>query len=390
MASRAPTAAAGPGSGARGRTAARPARAARPDRDTDAARPRARRATESSRSSRPTVRQLECVVAVADHGTFRGAAASLGVSQPGLSAHVAQLERDLGIQIFERDRRRVLVTPAGEALIAQARAALIAADGAIEIARGAAEPLAGPLRIGVIPTVAPYLLPRALPAVRARFPRLRPALREDQTARVLRQLDDGTLDCAIVALPVPGDLTAAPLYREEFLLAVPASSALAGRRRARDADLDGETLLLLEDGHCLRDQALSVCHGRGAVEETGLQATSLPTLVQMVASGMGVTLLPEMAAAVLAPRPSSGVVTIRFAPPAPGRTVGLVWRTSSARLRELRLLAQTVATAAQKHLDDLRGRGMNVHSASAHRTSIVRAVRQPDTCPAGGHTPRAE
>jgi LysR family hydrogen peroxide-inducible transcriptional activator len=304
---------------------------------------------------RPTLRQLECVVAVADQGSFRGAAAGLGLSQPALSAHVAQLEADLGVQVFERDRRRVLVTPAGLAIVAQARAVLGAADGVVDVARGASEPLAGPLRIGVIPTVAPYLLPRALRAVRARFPRLRPALREDQTARVLRLLDDGALDCAIVATPVPGDLTAAPLYREEFLLAVPRDAPLARRRRARERDLEGETVLLLEDGHCLRDQALSVCSGHGAVEDLGLQATSLPTLVQMVASGMGVTLLPEMAAAVLAPRASSGVVAIRFAPPAPGRSVGLVWRTSSARLRELRLLADTMAGAAEKLLAELRG-----------------------------------
>jgi LysR family hydrogen peroxide-inducible transcriptional activator len=311
-------------------------------------------APRGSRAARLSIRQLECIAAVAEHGSFRAAASALGMSQPGLSAHVAQLEHDLGVQVFERDRRRVLVTPAGEAVIAQARAALAATDGVLDIARGAAEPLAGALRIGVIPTVAPYLLPRVLPTVRAKFPRLRPALREDQTARVLRQLDDGALDCAIVALPVPGDLTTAPLYREEFLLAVPSTSPLAARRRARDTDLDGQSVLLLEDGHCLRDQALSVCHGQGAVEETGLQATSLATLVQMVASGMGVTLLPEMAAGVLAPRASSGVVAIRFTAPAPGRTIGLVWRTSSARLRELRMLAETLAVPAQKYLDDLR------------------------------------
>ncbi|MCE9575814.1 MAG: hydrogen peroxide-inducible genes activator [Deltaproteobacteria bacterium] len=303
-------------------------------------------------AARPSLRQLECIVAIADHGSFRAGATALGMSQPALSAHVAQLEADLGVQLFERDRRRVLVTTAGAAVVMQARAALAAADGVVDVARGVSEPLAGALRIGVIPTVAPYLLPRALPAVRARVPRLRPALREDQTARVLRQLDDGALDCAIVALPVPGDLTAAPLYREDFLLAVPTGSPLAGRKRAKQTDLDGETVLLLEDGHCLRDQALPVCSG--AVEDTGLQATSLATLVQMVASGLGVTLLPEMAAAVLAPRPSSGVVTIRFGAPAPGRTIGLVWRTSSARLRELRLLAETIAAPAARHLEQLR------------------------------------
>ncbi len=304
-------------------------------------------------TARPSLRQLECIVAIADHGSFRSGATALGLSQPALSAHVAQLEGDLGVQLFERDRRRVLVTTAGAAVVTQARAALAAADGVVDVARGAAEPLAGALRIGVIPTVAPYLLPRVLPPVRARFPRLRPALREDQTARVLRQLDEGTLDCAIVALPVPGDLTAAPLYREDFLLAVPRASPLAGRARAKQPDLDGQTVLLLEDGHCLREQALPVCSG--AVEDTGLQATSLGTLVQMVASGLGVTLLPEMAAAVLAPRPSSGVVTLRFAAPAPGRTIGLVWRTSSARLPELRLLAETIAAPAAGHLAQLRG-----------------------------------
>ena len=305
-------------------------------------------------AARPTVRQLECAVAIADHGSFRAAADAIGLSQPAVSAHVAQLEAALGVQVFERDCRRVLITPAGEAVIARARAALAATDGVVEAARGAAEPLAGPLRLGVIPTVAPYLLPRVLPAVRERFPRLRPALREDQTARVMQQLDDGTLDAAIVALPVPGDVTAARLYREDFLLATPRGAELTGRRRARECDLDDRTVLLLEDGHCLRDQALAVCGS--AIEDASLRATSLATLVQMVASGLGVTLLPEMAAEVLAPRPSSGVVTARFAPPAPGRTIGLVWRTSSARLPELRLLAETIAAPAQRHLTELRGR----------------------------------
>src|SRR5688572_15929368 len=252
---------------------------------------------------RPSVRQLECVVAVADHGSFRAAATVVGVTQPALSAHVAGLESMLGVQIFERDRRRVLVTPAGAAVVARARAALHSIDGVVESARSAGQPLAGPLRLGVIPTVAPYLLPRILPAVRQRFPKLLLVLREDQTARILEELEAGRVDAVILALPVPGDITAAPLFDEEFLLAVPRGHALASRRRVRDGDLDGEEVLLLEDGHCLRDQALAVCRGTGATEAVQMRATSLPTLVQMVAGGLGVTLLPEMAGPVLAASP---------------------------------------------------------------------------------------
>jgi LysR family hydrogen peroxide-inducible transcriptional activator len=305
---------------------------------------------------RPSVRQLECVVAVADHHSFRAAATSVGVTQPALSAHVAALEVLLGVQIFERDRRRVLVTPAGAAVVARARAALHAIESVVESARSAGAPLAGPLRVGVIPTVAPYLLPRVLPAVRQRFPKLMLVLREDQTARILDELEAGRLDAVVLALPVPGDVTAAPLFDEEFLLAVPRGSELAARRKVRDDDLAGQDVLLLEDGHCLRDQALAVCQGAGATEAVQMRATSLTTLVQMVAGGLGLTLLPELAAPVLAASPSTGVVTVRFAAPAPTRTIGLVWRTSSARLREFRLLAEVMAEAATEYLERLRSK----------------------------------
>lgn len=295
-----------------------------------------------------TLRQLEYVVAVADHKSFRRAAEACAVTQPALSAQVAQLEHALGAQIFERDRRKVLVTPTGAEIVARARATLAEAAQIVEVARTAAQPLTGTLRLGVIPTIAPYLLPVVLPAVRAAYPKLRPVLREEQTARLLAQLEDGRLDAAILALPVPGDLAAIPLYREDFLLAAPATHELARRARLREDDLDGEDVLLLEDGHCLRDQALAVCSQAGSHEVAELRATSLPTLVQMVASGQGVTLLPEMAAGVLAGR-GSGVATTRFAP-APGREVGLVWRMSSARGRELGLLAEIIRAQAAKHL----------------------------------------
>ncbi len=302
---------------------------------------------------RPSVRQLECLVAVADHGSFRKAATSLGISQPALSAQVQAAEDLLTVQVFERDRRAVLVTPAGEDVVGRARLALEAIDGVADAARRRAEPLVGPLRLGVIPTVAPYWLPALLPAVRKRFPRLELILREDQTARLLAQLAAGQLDVALLALPVPGDFTSATIAREDFLLAAPrGADVLKKRGRLTESDLAEETVRLLEDGHCLRDQALAVCERGGAVESMEVRATSLPTLVQMVAGGMGITLLPEAAAdALVQPRGPVEVAELGKSPP--GRTLGLVWRTSSARLREFRLLAEVLATEAERFLGRL-------------------------------------
>jgi LysR family hydrogen peroxide-inducible transcriptional activator len=299
-----------------------------------------------------TLRQLEYVVAVADHRSFRRAAEACGVSQPGLSAQIAQLEHTLGVQIFERDRRKVLVTATGTEIVVWARATLDAAAHVVAAARTAAQPLSGTLRLGVIPTIAPYLLPLVLPAVHAAYPQLRLILREEQTAVLLGQLDAGRLDAGILALPVPGDLAALQLYREDFVLAAPPAHKLARRVRLREDDLDGQDVLLLEDGHCLRDQALAVCSHAGSREVAELRATSLPTLVQMVAAGQGITLLPEMAAVVLAGR-GSGVVSARFVP-SPGRDVGLVWRMSSARGRELGLLADVIREQATRQLSAMR------------------------------------
>lgn len=287
---------------------------------------------------RPTVRQLEYLVAVADHRSFRRAAGAVGVSQPALSAQIQAVEAGLGVQVFERDRRKVLVTPHGEAIVARARTAIAAVDEVAIAARGLAEPLVGPLRMGVIPTIAPYLLPRLLPPVHRAFPRLELILREDQTAHLVAQLDAGQIDCALLALPVAGDFTAAAIGHEPFLLAARVGSPLVKKKRIREADLAGQEVLLLEDGHCLRDQALAVCQHAGSTEVAEVRATSLPTLVQMVAGGLGVTLLPE-SAAMLAPRT---VKLVRFVDPEPGRTLGLIWRTSSARLKEFRMLAETM------------------------------------------------
>jgi LysR family hydrogen peroxide-inducible transcriptional activator len=305
---------------------------------------------------RPSIRQLESLVAVAEHRSFRKAATSLGISQPALSAQVQAVEQVLGVQVFERDRRSVLVTPAGEEVVGRARLALEAVDAVNDAARRRSEPLVGPLRLGVIPTVAPYWLPALLPPVRKRFGRLELILREDQTNRLLTQLAAGQIDLALLAIPVPGDVTTATIAREEFLLAAPRGSELVGRqRKLSERDLEDQTVLLLEDGHCLRDQALAVCKRGGAHESMEVRGTSLPTLVQMVAGGMGVTLLPEAAAEALI-QPRGPVELAALGKPPPGRTLGLAWRTSSARLREFRLLAEVMSEAAEKFLGKLRGR----------------------------------
>ncbi|MEZ4360543.1 MAG: hydrogen peroxide-inducible genes activator [Kofleriaceae bacterium] len=305
-------------------------------------------------NERLSIRQLESLVAVAEHASFRKAAEALGITQPALSSQVQLAEAALGLQVFERDRRAVLVTAAGRDIVAHCRLALAAVDQVRATARSRGQPLVGELRLGVIPTVAPYWLPPLLRALRKGFPKLRLILREEQTARLLEQLDQGLLDCAFLALPVPGDLTAAVVAREPFVVAAPRSAAILARGKALSLrDLAGQPVLLLEDGHCLRDQALSVCERGGAVEPLEVRATSLPTLVQMVAGGLGITLLPEAAAAALAPR-RGPVGTARFARPAPSRTLGVVWRTSSARTREFQLLSETLRSASAAVLAEPR------------------------------------
>jgi LysR family hydrogen peroxide-inducible transcriptional activator len=199
---------------------------------------------------RPSIRQLECVVAVADHGNFRRAAAALGISQPALSAQIQAVEELLGVQLFERDRRSVLVTPAGEEVVGRAREALTAIDAVGDAARRRGEPLVGSLRLGVIPTIAPYWLPALLPVVRTKFPRLELILREEQTHRLLAQLAAGQLDVALLAIPVPGDVTTAAIAREAFVLAAQRDAPILRKRgKLTERDLEGQTMLLLEDGH---------------------------------------------------------------------------------------------------------------------------------------------
>lgn len=284
-----------------------------------------------------TLRQLRYLVAVADALHFGRAAESCHVSQPSLSAQIQQLEDALGVSLIERTQRRVLLTPAGRDAVARARRILGAVADLAATARSAGKPLGGELRLGAIPTLAPYYLPRVLPCLRRDHPALQLYLREDLTGRLAETLRGGGLDALLLALPVdePG-FECVPLFDEPFHVALPTGHPLTGRAALTDADLAGERLLLLEDGHCFRDQALAVCglHD-GGPERSGFAATSLHTLCEMVAGHIGVTLLPALAC----PRTPEGVETRPFAEPQPTRRIGLVWRKGSPRAPELHLLA---------------------------------------------------
>lgn len=299
---------------------------------------------------RPSIRQLEYAVAVADELHFGRAAKASAISQPALSAQVQQLEELLGVQLFERGRRRVLLTPAGNRVIEKAREALAVLDDLVTHAVQDARPLAGPLRLGVIPTVAPYLLPPLLPSVRRAHPELRLILREDQTARLVSLLEAGELDAALLALPVEEtELVEFPLLDEPFVFLAPSDHPIAKdpRKNVDEAALADEDVLLLEDGHCLRAQALDICRRAGAVTSGRIQATSLNTLVQMVANGLGVTLIPERAVS-LEVRPGSGLVAKPFRKPAPSRSIGLAWRRGAARDAEFRLLGEALENAVAR------------------------------------------
>ena len=290
---------------------------------------------------RPTLRQLEYIVAVADERHFGRAAQACFVTQPALSAQVRELESLLDLQIFERDSRRVLVTPEGAGLAERARGILVAVDELVEAARVAREPLSGTLRMGVIPTVGPYLLPRVLPRLRRKHQELHLLLREDHTARIVAELEAGRLDLLLLALEADlGKAQSLPLFRDDFLAVMPRDHPLARKKSLRQEDLDGEQVLLLEDGHCLRDQALAVCSAQGASELGDFRATSLSTLTQMVTDGEVMTLLPELALGVET-RGRRDLAVRPFRPPAPFRTIGLAWRPSSPREEEFRALADS-------------------------------------------------
>lgn len=288
-----------------------------------------------------TLRQLQYVLAVAELKSFRRAAAACGVAQPSLSAQIAQLESALGVRLFERLPRGPVVSEAGAAVIERARRTLIEADDLVATAARARDPLAGRLRVGVIPTVAPYLLPEMVARLRRDLPRLSLLWFEDKTPTILSRLHDGDLDAGIVAAESPlGDLVYERLGRDPFMLALRPGHRLARvKRPARPDDLEGETVLLLDDGHCFRDQALAICQRVGATEAS-LRATSLSTLAQMVAGGAGVTLLPAIAVAT--ENRARGLTIRPFGPRGPARTLALAWRQTSPAAPALRAIAAAV------------------------------------------------
>lgn len=287
----------------------------------------------------PTLRQLRYLIALAEYRHFGRAAESCLATQSTLSAGLQELENLLGVTLVERTKRRVMLTPLGEEVVARAREVLRGAEEIADLAAASGEPLSGPLRLGVIPTIGPYLLPGVLPALRRAHPALRLYLREDQTARLLDRLAAGDLDVALIALPYPaGEFETMAVGDDPFLLACPPDHPLAAKAAITGDDLAGVDLLLLEEGHCLREHALAACHLPGPARGEGVMATSLPTLVQMVANGLGVTLIPEMAVkgGVLA---GSDLVTRPLADGS-GRAIGLVWRGSSPRKADFRRLGE--------------------------------------------------
>ena len=290
------------------------------------------------------MRQLRYLDALARFRHFGLAARHCAVTQPALSTQIQDLERKLGIELVERRYKSVQLTAAGREIAERAARILAEVRDLGEYARHHARLLAGRLRLGVIPTVAPYLLPPILPMIRERFPELELHIRETQTQTLLDELADGTLDLLLVALPLDHpDAETMPLFEDRFLLAMPSDRRIKSSVRATPELLKNDRLLLLEEGHCLRDQALSLCELRHADNIDTFGASSLSTIVQMVANGLGLTLLPELSIDVETKH--GDIRLMRFVEPEPSRIIGLAWRSSSPRKRDFAALGKLIATA---------------------------------------------
>jgi LysR family hydrogen peroxide-inducible transcriptional activator len=296
----------------------------------------------TDKSYQPTIAGLRAFVAVAEKQHFGSAATILGVSQSTLSQALSALETGLGVQLVERSTRRVFLTTEGHALLPQAQAVIEAAAAFTTAAAGSADPLQGTIRLGLIPTVAPYVLPTLLAGLDDRLPGLTLRVIEDQTERLLTGLRAGSVDAALIALPAEaGGIAEIPIYDEDFVLALPPGHRLAGRKRVPPATLAELPLLLLDEGHCMRDQALDVCRKAGVhAELANTRAASLATAVQCVAGGLGVTLIPQSAVPVETVR--SRLDLAYFATPRPGRRIGLVFRSASGREGPYRQLAGVI------------------------------------------------
>lgn len=289
-------------------------------------------------AAQPSIKQLKYLVALAETGHFGRAAEACFITQPSLSAAISELENLLGAQLVERNKRQVLITALGQEVVSRARHILREVDELAVVAHAANQPLEGPINVGVIPTIGPYLLPDVMSRLRTGFPKMQPFLREDQTARLVDLLLAGKLDLALIALPIEeAGLEEMDLFEDRFVFACSPDNPLTAKKKINIDDIKDEKLLLLEDGHCLRDQALEICQRAGWSKSADFQANSLSTLVQMVAAGIGSTLLPEMALEVEARRRDS-IAILPFENPVPVRRIGLVWRRSSARKAEYRKL----------------------------------------------------
>ncbi|MBI2714057.1 MAG: LysR family transcriptional regulator [Rhizobiales bacterium] len=289
-----------------------------------------------------TLRQLRYLTSVARHRHFGRAAEDCAVSQPALSMQVRELEREIGAELVERRPGAIALTDAGLEVAQRAAQILTATRDLVDFVRHR-EVLSGRLALGIIPTLAPYILPRLLPRLQAQYPKLRLEVRETQTKVLLAELIGGELDAAMLALPAEAaDIETLSLFDDRFLLAVPAGDALRSRARVGIADVDQRRLILLEEGHCLRDQALAFCAAKQRDAPAGLGATSLATVMQMVANGYGVTLLPEVA--VDAEARDARVKLLRFTEPQPGRSIGLAWRRTSPRKRDFEALGEIMVT----------------------------------------------
>jgi len=291
-----------------------------------------------------TLKQLRYLTALAEHRHFGRAAEACAISQPALSMQIRGLERDLGVALVERRHGDVILTETGRELARRGEGLLAGAHDLVDFARLRSAPLTGALGLGVIPTLGPYVLPKLLPALQRHYPGLKVELRETQTKILVDELTRGALDVLLLALPLQEvDTASVALFDDPFLLAVPRDDPRPGGASVRAADIDLARLILLEEGHCLRDQALAFCAGDRRDKSFGLGATSLATVLQMVANGYGITLLPQVALDVEAR--DERVKLLRFAPPTPKRVIGLAWRRSSPRKSDFLALGRIVVQA---------------------------------------------
>lgn len=289
------------------------------------------------------IRDLKYLIAVADHNHFGRAAEACFVSQPALSMQIKKLEESLGVHLIERSNKQIFFTEIGQVVVQQARDILYRVENLQEIAKQSKDPFCGELHLGIIPTLSPYLLPLIIPELSTLFPKLTLYLVEETTLNLLSKLNEGKIDAALLALPIEGDFSVHPLFDEEFFLAIPLEHQLAKQKVVNYSNLENKTLLLLEDGHCLRQQALAVCHKANASESKKFRATSLETLRHMVAAGVGITLMPKLSC-----RSNDQVCYLPFESPIPMRTIGLIWRKSTTKKILLEHLVDKIKTVSQE------------------------------------------